>query len=197
MCLDQRQFILLMRNIPSFEAIKNLQLNNLTAYRIDALLRSINAAFFLSNDFRGDTCLSVCLGDNTVIKFSGKKLRGLNPDERQLAGVLRKATLQKKYPGIKFQREGLENLELGSLNTAVLEQSSKIIKHEDLKTLNQFILGGYQGFLKEDLEYLKKLNIPSLSLGEKTYLSSHCIVFIHMVKDEQLNAGRNNTKIKN
>ena len=183
MVVDQRQFIIIMRNIPSIEAIQNLKLNNLTDYRIDALLRCINAAFFLSNDFRRDTGLYVCLDDDTSIKFSGKSLRGLNPDERQLAGVLKKATLKRKYPGIEFADGGLEQLEIDPLDTVLLSQSEVKIKHENPRKTRRFILGGYQGFIKKDLDYLIQLEIPVLSMGDKLYLTSHCILFINILMD--------------
>ncbi|MFX1535775.1 MAG: hypothetical protein ACFFDI_16295 [Promethearchaeota archaeon] len=183
MTVDQRQFITIMRNIPTIEAIQNLKLNNLTVYRIDALLRCINAAFFLSNDFRRDTDLYVCLGDNTIIKFSGKSLRGLNPDERQLAGVLKKATLKGKYPGIEFKDGGLEQLEIDPLDTLLLSQSKEEIRYENLRKIRRFILGGYQGFIKEDLDYLMRIGVPALSIGDKIYLTSHCIVFINILID--------------
>ncbi|MFX1250412.1 MAG: hypothetical protein ACFFCZ_02230 [Promethearchaeota archaeon] len=183
MAIDQKQFIVIMRNIPSIETIQNLKLNNLTDHRIDALLRCINAAFFLSNDFRRDTALYVCLGDNTLIKFSGKSLRGLNPDERQLAGVLKKAILKKKYPGIEFANGGLEQLEIDPIDTVLLSQSTVKIKYENLRKTYRFILGGYQGFTKEDLDYLTRIGIPTLSMGDKFYLTSHCIVFLNILLD--------------
>ncbi|MFX0062277.1 MAG: hypothetical protein ACFFC7_08830 [Candidatus Hermodarchaeota archaeon] len=191
MAIDQREFIIIMRNIPSIEAIQNLKLNNLTAYRIDALLRCINAAFFLSNDFRRDTELYVCLGDNTLIKFSGKSLRGLNPDERQLAGVLKKATLKRKYPGIVFANGGLEELQIDPLDTVLLSQSKIKINYENLRKTSRFILGGYQGFIKKDMDYLTRIGIPALSMGDKLYLTSHCIVFINILMDYNVFQGFN------
>src|SRR3990172_7644447 len=65
------------------------------AGRMDILCRCINAALFLSHDLRRDVRVYLMLkgqpAPSKIIRFDGKDVRYLNPDERSAASLIRKA----------------------------------------------------------------------------------------------------------
>ena len=86
------------------------------AGRMDVLCRCINASFFLSHDLRRNTeCFLILKGGeqadpaNTVtLRFSGEKIKSLNPDERSAGGTDQKST--RNHPGRRISAGGTRHL---------------------------------------------------------------------------------------
>ncbi|MBS1263856.1 MAG: tRNA (pseudouridine(54)-N(1))-methyltransferase [Methanonatronarchaeales archaeon] len=61
------------------------------AGHLDVLCRCVNSAFFLSHGIREDVRLHLVHRDQVAIRFEGRELRYLNPDERSTAARIRNA----------------------------------------------------------------------------------------------------------
>jgi len=61
------------------------------AGRLDILCRCVNSALFLSHAMRTDTRVHLVVGDAVTVRLDGAEIRYLHPNERNIAGMLRKA----------------------------------------------------------------------------------------------------------
>lgn len=159
------------------------------AGRMDVLCRCINASFFLSHDLRRDTeCILMLKGGeqsdpaNTVtLRFSGEKIKSLNPDERSAGALIKKALVtipeeeyQRAAPGISIRKSGLSKL-LEEHQFAVLDENGEDIR--TAKTLPEnFILSDHQNFTEEEMELIKEL--PKYSVGPRVLHADHTIIII-------------------
>lgn len=92
-----------------------------SAGRMDIMCRCVNSALFLSHDLRRDTVIYLVLlgepGPPKIIKFSGRDVRYLNPDERSSGSLIKKALELKAVvrwrestPGVWVRQGGLRDL---------------------------------------------------------------------------------------
>ncbi|MHA2073409.1 MAG: hypothetical protein ACW97X_02210 [Candidatus Hodarchaeales archaeon] len=174
-----RKFIIISNTV---NTSKLLSLNSLTGYgRIDVICRCINSAFFLSNNFRKNVTLMIFfLKNNKLLEIRGDKVRGINPDERAIAGVLKKVFQGTKYTGIRFYEESLENL-IKKENPIMLGTKGEY-SISKIQTQNTFLLGDQLGF-QEDI-YILLSNLEKYSLGSNIYLSSQAITIINYLLDQ-------------
>ncbi len=165
---------------------RNLDLNNLPSYgRFDVVCRSITSCLFLSNGFRRDTMfVAVFEKTSSFLVIRGDEARGLNPDERSLAGILRDAFSGRHHPGIWYGPGTLETVlkEFGSWNIFVMDPRGKSISQLN-GTNVAFILGDHLGFSPKSRKVLS--TFPMLSLGvNEEYLTSQTIAIIHYLYDK-------------
>lgn len=174
-----RKFIIISNTV---DTSKTLSLHSLTGYgRIDVICRCINSAFFLSNTFRKNVTLMIFfLKNNKVLEVRGDKVRGINPDERAIAGVLKKVFQGTKYTGIKFYEESIENL-IKKENPIMLGAKGEY-SISKIQTESAFLIGDQLGF-QEDIEILLS-NLKKYSLGSNIYLSSQTITIINYLVDQ-------------
>ncbi len=159
------------------------------AGRMDVLCRCINASFFLSHDLRRDTeCFLILKGGeqadpaNTVtLRFSGEKIKSLNPDERSAGALIKKALVtipeeeyQRAAPGISIRKSGLSKL-LEEHQFAVLDENGEDIRTAETLPEN-FILSDHQNFTEEEMELIKDL--PKYSVGPRVLHADHTIIVI-------------------
>ncbi len=173
-----RRFLIISNTV---DTSKPLSLNALTAYgRLDVLCRCIPAVFFLSNKFRRDVVLEIFFRINQkVLEIQGNTVRGINPDERAIAGVLKRIFKGLDYPGTRFYDCSLESL-LKDQNPILLDTegvNSTLL----LETNNFFIIGDHIGFIEEDYKTLAKFK--KFSLGDNVYLSSQTITLLNYLLD--------------
>jgi len=173
-----RRFFVISNTV---DTSKPLSLNSLTGYgRLDVLCRCINAAFFLSNDFRKDVVLSIFFWiNNEVMEIWGDEVRGINPDERAIAGVLKRVFNGQSYPGIRFYSSNLKQY-LQKQKYIVIDRRGDQSLHK-LNEYDSFLLGDQVGFQKETYAFLS--NKPQLSLGTSIYLSSQVITILNYLLD--------------
>lgn len=173
-----RQFIIISNTV---DTSKSLSVNSLTGYgRLDVICRCINSAFFLSNEFRRNVILKVFFRKNgKVLEIQGEKVRGINPDERAIAGVLKRVFKGQSYKGIQFYQTTLENV-IKAEKPAILE-SGGIYSTQTVKTKEVFLIGDQLGFPEE--EYHLFSNLDKISLGKFKYLSSQTITIINYLLD--------------
>ncbi|MFX0182821.1 MAG: hypothetical protein ACFE95_07025 [Candidatus Hodarchaeota archaeon] len=174
-----RRFLIISNTV---DTSKPLFLNSLTGYgRLDVLCRCITAAFFLSDKFRKDVILTLYFRKNEkILEIQGSNVRGINPDERAIAGVLKRVFSGKKYPGLTFYRENLENL-LTRFKPYVLDGSGETFFQKFDSINYTFLIGDQMGFLEEDRHLLGKFD--KISLGSHVYLSSQTITILNFLLD--------------
>lgn len=176
--IKMRNFIVISNTV---DTSKPLALNSLTAYgRLDVLCRCITAAFFLSDDFRKDVVLGIFFRKNAkILEIQGDKVRGINPDERAIAGVLKKVFQGRKFSGISFYSQNIETI-VNNRKIIVLDAAGDSPAHL-LNDNEYFLIGDQMGFLEED-RYLFT-DLQRLSLGSQTYLSSQTITILNHLLD--------------
>ncbi len=159
------------------------------AGRMDVLCRCINASFFLSHDLRRNTeCFLILKGGehadpaNTItLRFSGEKIKSLNPDERSAGALIKKALVpipeeeyQRAAPGISIRKSDLAKL-LQEHPFAVLDENGEDIRTAETLPEN-FILSDHQNFTEEEMELIKDL--PKYSVGPRVLHADHTIIII-------------------
>lgn len=143
---------------------------------MDILCRCVNAAFFLSHEFRRDVeCYLVLLGEPDApktVRFSGEKVRYLSPDERSAGSLIKKAlavpvgsAFRESTPGVEVRRGGLVDL-IREYHFAVLDEGGT-----DARTKTElpdaFLLSDHLDFSNEEqglLEGLDRISVGPLSL---------------------------------
>lgn len=173
-----RKFLIISNTVDTSQP---LSLNSLTAYgRLDVICRCISSAFYLSNDFRKDVFLSIFFQKNQkIMEIDGNKVRGLNPDERAIAGVLKKIFVGKEFPGINIQSQDLDVI-LHDQSILLLDKNG-IKLDSAISESNTFVIGDHLGFQIENKELLQ--NSRKISLGKTEYMSSQVITILHFLLD--------------
>ncbi|MHA2094282.1 MAG: hypothetical protein ACW98F_06605 [Candidatus Hodarchaeales archaeon] len=106
--------------------------------------------------------------------------RGINPDERAIAGIMKRVFQGLPIPGIRFYDGNLEEL-LTKYEPIMLDSRGEAVQAK-FTTYNAFIIGDQTGYplkLEEHLSHLKKV-----SLGPNEYLSSQTITILNHMLDQ-------------
>ncbi len=174
-----RRFLVISNTV---DTSRPLALNSLTGYgRLDVICRCITAAFFFSDEFRKDVNLNIYFRINEkILEIQGDKVRGINPDERAIAGILKKVFQGHPYLGISFYNAKLENF-IEKQKIVVFDTKGDYSTHL-LKDNDSFLIGDQIGFIEEDRHLLTKL--PKFSLGSRLYLSSQTITILNYLLDK-------------
>jgi len=155
------------------------------AGRIDVLCRCVNAAFFLSHEFRRDVeCYLVLLGEPDApktVRFRGEKVRYLSPDERSAGSLIKKALavpagtgFRESTPGVEVRRGGLSEL-LAEYSFSVLEESGT-----DARGMaglpDSYLLSDHLDFTAPERELLEGLE--RISVGPRSLHADHAITVL-------------------
>jgi tRNA (pseudouridine54-N1)-methyltransferase len=158
--------------------------------RMDILCRCVNAALFLSHDLRREVRVYLVLkglpAPSKIIRFDGKNVRYLSPDERSAASLIRKA-LEKNpqefwtgsTPGVGIRKGDLNNL-LAELNKKVIYLREDGIDFRGKKfdeTL--FVLGDHEGMTEDEEKTIEGFEHEIVSVGPLSLHADHCIVLLH------------------
>ncbi|MCI2425654.1 tRNA (pseudouridine(54)-N(1))-methyltransferase TrmY [Candidatus Acetothermia bacterium] len=181
-----RRFVILGHRVtisPDFN------LNDLagSAGRLDILCRCLSSAFFLSHDLRRDVEVYLILQDQVVLRMVGSQLHRMNPDERNIAGLIRSA-LGKLEERERMSTPGIF-VAPGSLKTVVdqlAEQETQLILlHEAGAPLRDSTLSNdVTFFLSDHLEFTASeqhilREIPRISVSPLPLHANHCITIVH------------------
>lgn len=171
----------------------DFSLNNLPgAGRMDELCRCVAASLCLSHGIRRDTeCLLVLLGGPKApktIRFSGESVRSLSPDERNVAGLIKKAlalpcgtVFRESSPGVSVRKGGLAEV-LAECGCAVLDEGGEDIR--GFETVPEtFVLSDHQNFSEEERGLMQDL--PACSLGPCILHADMAIVVLHNELDRR------------
>ncbi|AKH96700.1 tRNA (pseudouridine(54)-N(1))-methyltransferase TrmY [Halanaeroarchaeum sulfurireducens] len=186
-----RQFIVLGHDAPTEP---DFALDDLAggAGRLDVLCRAVNSALFLSHDIREDVRIFLVLDDSVTIRIEGSDLRYMNPDERNVASLLRSALEAKteaighqeaeSTPGIYVSTRGLE-----ALLETVARDATIIQLHEDGDPVADveppenpaFVLSDHQNFTDEERALLEDATDHRVRLGPAVLHADHAITVVH------------------
>ena len=111
-----RQFIVHGHAVPP---TAEFSLDDLTgAGRLDLLARCVTASVLLSHGIRDDVRTHLVINDEFTVQFDGSQLRGLHPDERSTAALIRTA-LEEKAEAIGQIPDGLSVVTVRDLSDAL------------------------------------------------------------------------------
>ncbi|MFW5938289.1 MAG: tRNA (pseudouridine(54)-N(1))-methyltransferase TrmY [Halanaeroarchaeum sp.] len=186
-----RQFIVLGHDAPT---TPEFALDDLAggAGRLDVLCRAVNSALFLSHDVREDVRVFLVLDDAVTLRIEGSELRYMNPDERNIASLLRSGLEAKSEaighqeaestPGIYVSKRGFEPV----LETAARD-GTVVQLHEDgdpIVALDPpenpvFVLSDHRDFTDEEQAILDEAAEHRVRLGPEILHADHAITVVH------------------
>lgn len=190
-----RQFVVIGHEAPTSP---DFPLDDLpgAAGRLDLLSRSITAAFLRSHGLREDARFRLVLGDEFTLRFEGRELQGLNPDERSTAARVRSALEQREgaighqaietSPGIYLSRRGVETTlrDAAEAGTVVqLHENGTPIAERDPPADPVFVLSDHRDFTDEEQALLDELGAQRVSLGPEAIHADHAISVVHNFLD--------------
>jgi tRNA pseudouridine-54 N-methylase len=177
------RFIQLLPNTPLTTNFSNKDLPG-SGKRIDILCRVLAACFdwgpsLLSN--MGFEVMAV-FGNEMTLTFSNPK-DYLPSGEVAWGNEIRNAVYNNPSEYVVCESVGLDEV----MNRLLRESQSRVIAliengdrltnafFENTSAQNSFMLGDHRGFDSESLRIIGKEKIQQISLGEMSYLSSHCV----------------------
>ena len=185
-----RQFIVNGRDAPtdgdfSLDALPS-------AGRLDLLSRCVTASLLLSHGIRDDVRFWLVLADEYTVRFEGRELRQLHPDERSTAAHIRKALHQREEaighvevelsPGMYLSRLGFEQtLTKASADGTVIELhgDGTPITHRDPPTDPIVVLSDHQNLPPKLAATLAEVREERLSLGPELLHADQAITVTH------------------
>ncbi|NYZ79802.1 hypothetical protein H0N95_00960 [Candidatus Micrarchaeota archaeon] len=157
--------------------LEAFELNNLTSARMDLVARCVNAALWLDHDIRRDVVVYFCFSNKIAIRIDGG-VRNMNPDERNIASFFKHIQEGKSFPGISLHGVGFDDVmrEFEKSKKYVLDIKGKSVDKAKFAKDAVFILG-------DDVGLMKDVDADKISLGPKSYLTSHCITVLNVRLD--------------
>lgn len=188
-----RQFVVLGHRAPT---TPDFSLDDLAgaAGRLDVLCRCVNSALFLSHGIREDVEVHLVLADEVTVRVDGSDLRYMNPDERNIAGLLKQALAAKdraighreaeSTPGIHVSTRGFEPL-LESLDGTVVElhEHGDPLAVVDPPENPVFVLSDHEDFTGEEAALLADASDRRVRVGPEVLHADHTITVAHNYLD--------------
>jgi tRNA (pseudouridine54-N1)-methyltransferase len=185
-----RQFVVVGHDAPT---APEFSLDDLPgAGRLDALCRCVTAAFLLSHDIREDVRLSLVLADEYTLRFEGRDLRQLHPDERSTAALVRTALEQREEaighvpvetsPGVSLVRRGFEGTleDAGGEGAVVrLVADGRPAVDSDPPADPVFVLSDHREFTGRERDLLADAEAERISLSPRRLHGDQAITVAH------------------
>ncbi len=166
------------------------------AGRLDVLCRCVNSAFFLSHAIREGVRVFLVLSDSVTVRLEGSELRYMNPDERNIASLLRQALESREgaighsevesTPGIYVSNRGFESVvqAAGREGTLVqLQEGGDPLAELDPPEHPVFVLSDHQDFTETEAAMLQSEADHRISVGPKPLHADHTISVVHNFMD--------------
>ncbi|MFB6269570.1 MAG: tRNA (pseudouridine(54)-N(1))-methyltransferase TrmY [Halobacterium sp.] len=180
-----RQFVVLGHHAPTDP---DFSLDDLAgaAGRLDVLCRCVNAAVFLSHGVRDNVEISLVLRDEVTVRIDSSDLRYMNPDERNIAGLLRQALEAKDQaighreaestPGIHVSKRGFQAV-LESVDGTVVElhEDGDPLADVEPPTDPVFVLSDHEDFTEEEAVLLAEHSDRRVRVGPEVLHADHTI----------------------
>ncbi len=112
--------------------------------------------------------------------MDGSVVRGINPDERAIAGILKRVFQGLPVSGISFYNGELKDL-ISKYQPVILDVHGEV-NQEFIRASHSFIIGDQVGYPKEFEEVFSVLK--KISLGINEYLSSQTISIVNYILDQ-------------
>ena len=190
-----RQFLIVGHDAPT---TPEFSLDDLAggAGRLDVLCRCVTSAFFLSHSIRESVRVHLVLGDEFTVRFDGRTIRRLNPDERSTAALLRTALEHRadaighvpaeSSPGVTIRRMGfaatLEDLATDAAVVALHEDGDPAVA-VDPPSDPLFVLSDHRDFTDRESSLLAAAADERLRLGPEVLHADHAITVAHNYLD--------------
>ena len=152
--------------------------------RIDVLCRDLAACFEWGQTTwsKSELEMIAVIGDTKILTFSDPQDK-IPRGEVGWASVIRDSLKGAPPSFVDVSDGNLEDL-IGKLSQTalwVLDEEGDMLS--DIKTINpaaqnSFMLGDHRGFDSQTENLISQYNIQRISLGKKSYLSSHCLAAI-------------------
>jgi tRNA (pseudouridine54-N1)-methyltransferase len=162
------------------------------AGRLDALCRCVTSALLLSHDIREDVSVHLVLDDEYTISFAGGSLRGLNPDERSTAALIRNALADRTEavghvavetsPGVSIDRRGIAALlaDVAREGTVLqLQAEGRPAVEMDPPADPVFVLSDHREFTGAEGEAIAGVADEQISLGPRRLHGNQAITVAH------------------
>jgi tRNA (pseudouridine54-N1)-methyltransferase len=160
------------------------------AGRLDVLCRCVNSAFFLSYDIREEVCVRLVLQDEFTVRFDGRELRRLNPDERSTAALVRGALEVREdaighmpaeaSPGVSIRRMGLaETLDAVDGTLVQFHEDGDPVVDVDPPTGPVFVLSDHHDFWEREVSLLAERADRRVRFGPERLHADHAITVAH------------------
>jgi len=192
-----RQFLVVGHDAPT---TPEFSLDDLAggAGRLDVLCRCVTSAFFLSHSIREAVRVHLVLGDEFTVRFDGRTLKRLNPDERSTAALIRTALEHRKdaigqmpaesTPGVTIRRVGFETTleDLASDATVVaLHEDGDPTVDVDPPADPLFVLSDHRDFTDSESSLLSATADERLRLGPAVLHADHAVTVAHNYLDTE------------
>jgi tRNA (pseudouridine54-N1)-methyltransferase len=188
-----RQFVVLGHDAPT---TPEFPLDDLpgAAGRLDVLCRCVNAALFLSHGIRENVQVHLVLGDEVTVRVDAAQLRYMNPDERNIAGLLKQALEAKdraighreaeSTPGIHVSTRGFEPV-LNDVDGTVVELHEDGTPLADLEPPENpvFVLSDHEDFTDEEAALLADRSDRRVRVAPEILHADHTITVAHNYLD--------------
>lgn len=158
------------------------------AGRMDLLCRCVNAALLTSHGVREETTARLVLRDEVELRLVGDEVRGLNPDERSIAGLVRSALEKKTYyeveasAGVYVAERSLEEVldeTEGEGEPVVLHEDGEPAASVEPPGSPVFVLSDHRDFTNEELAVLDERGARRVSLGPIALHADHATAVAH------------------
>ena len=166
------------------------------AGRLDVLCRCVDAAFFLSHGLREDVRVHLVFADAVTVRLDGAKVRALNPGERAVAGLLRKALGRAAdavghqdvdvSPGVTVsKRDFAATLERAASDGAVvqLHEDGDPLVDVDPPADPVFVLSDHRDFTPDEAALLADAADRRVRVGPEVLHADHAITVAHNYLD--------------
>jgi tRNA (pseudouridine54-N1)-methyltransferase len=162
--------------------------------RMNIVCNFIMSSLWVSHNVRKDVVVYVVLnGPSTppvTIEFSGETLIGVDPDERSIAAIIRKALgrpekdWKEVHDGIRVARKSFQEIikDLSKRPIYVLEEKGKFIEDVEIKNNPVFVIGDNIGLPDKEEVFALRYG-EKISLGKQPYFASACASIVNWVCD--------------
>lgn len=183
-----RRFVLVGHGVP-LDA--DVSLDDLPgAGRLDVLCRCVTDALLTSHGVREDATVSLVLGDEYTVRFEGREIRRLNPDERSTGARIRDALAAREgaigameaepSPGVYVGRRGL-GATLDRLGGVVVElhEDGDPVVGVDPPDEPVFVLSDHLEFTTPEADLLAERADARVTLGPERLHADQAITVAH------------------
>jgi tRNA (pseudouridine54-N1)-methyltransferase len=183
-----RHFVVVGHDVPPSS---DFSLDDLPgAGRLDVLCRCVNSALCLSHAIREDVRVWLVLQDEFTVRFEGRDLRNLNPDERSTAALIRDALDAKdgaighmaaeSSPGVFISRHGFEGVLDDIEGTIVaLHEEGEPATEVDPPAEPAFVLSDHRDFTERETAVLAERAAVRVRVGPERLHADHAITVVH------------------
>ena len=193
-----REFVYFSQHAPT---TGNFGSDLMKAGRMDIVVHTIIAAFFLSNAIREDVKLHLVFAGmpdpqkHLEIQpvINGKQ--GVSLSKKDISGLIKRMLFKYKkgrkieaFPGYFVEKKSFlkviqELLDQGK-EIYVLDKKGKDIREVNIGKNPVFVLGDHEGIPTKELKRLKKSVVP-ISIGKKAYFASQTVAIVNNELDRR------------